>query len=178
MKNFAKMVGIIALAAVIGFSMAACGDGNGGGGGGGDGADPALNGTWVDSEGGKIVLNNGAITVSNDNVEIMKGTYSTSGSNMTVTFTQVTGAIFGGEEGGAEWGLSTSQWYTEQQVKAAIVQTLLAEEEMSQAEAEEMYDEMFEDFSPFGSTTGAYTLSGNTLTVILGGEGAQTYTKQ
>ena len=33
MKNLAKLVGIIALVAVIGFSMTACDDGNGGGGG-------------------------------------------------------------------------------------------------------------------------------------------------
>jgi hypothetical protein len=35
MKNVFKFLGIIALVAVIGFSMAACGDGDGGGGGGG-----------------------------------------------------------------------------------------------------------------------------------------------
>jgi hypothetical protein len=34
MKNFIKLIGIIALAAVIGFSMTACGDSGGGGGGG------------------------------------------------------------------------------------------------------------------------------------------------
>ncbi|MDR0301394.1 MAG: hypothetical protein LBI04_03670 [Treponema sp.] len=37
MKNTIKWFGIIALVAVIGFSMAACGDDNGGGGGGGGG---------------------------------------------------------------------------------------------------------------------------------------------
>jgi len=44
MKNFAKFLGIIALVAVIGFSMAACGgeeDDNGGGGG-----DISWAGTW------------------------------------------------------------------------------------------------------------------------------------
>ena len=37
MKNLAKLFGIIALVAVIGFSMASCDNGNGGGGGGGGG---------------------------------------------------------------------------------------------------------------------------------------------
>ena len=36
MKNFIKLFGIIALVAVIGFSMAACGGDDDGGGGGGD----------------------------------------------------------------------------------------------------------------------------------------------
>ena len=35
MKNMVKLFGVIALVAVIGFTMAACGDGGGGGGGGG-----------------------------------------------------------------------------------------------------------------------------------------------
>jgi hypothetical protein len=39
MKNTFKLIGIIALVAVIGFSMAACGDDDGGGGGGGGGID-------------------------------------------------------------------------------------------------------------------------------------------
>jgi len=38
MKNWRKCFGIIALTAIIGFSMAACDDGNGNGGGGGDGS--------------------------------------------------------------------------------------------------------------------------------------------
>jgi hypothetical protein len=37
MRNFSKLLGIIALAVIIGFSFAACGDGGGGGGGGGSG---------------------------------------------------------------------------------------------------------------------------------------------
>jgi hypothetical protein len=37
MKNFFKLFGVIALAAVIGFSMAACDTGGGGGGGGNTG---------------------------------------------------------------------------------------------------------------------------------------------
>jgi hypothetical protein len=45
MKNLAKLVGIIALVAVIGFSMTACDDGNGSGGGGGGGGGGGEGGT-------------------------------------------------------------------------------------------------------------------------------------
>ena len=161
MKNFAKFLGIAVIVAVIGFSMAACDDGSKDDNGDGN---STLNGTWVNTaEGIKIVLNNGAITISNDNVEMMKGTCSTSGSNITITITQVTGAVFEA----SDLGITASQWYTQQQLKTAVIQVLVSDG-LSQSEAEEMYDEMFEN-SPFGSSTGTYTLSGNTLTVTWDG---------
>jgi len=48
MKNKIKLFGVIALVAIIGFSMAACGgwDDDDDGGGGGGGGDRALVGTW------------------------------------------------------------------------------------------------------------------------------------
>jgi len=172
MKTKITLWGIIALVAVIGFSMAACGgdeDDNGGGGGGGN---SALNGTWVNGT-DKTVLNNGAITMSSGNVEMMKGTYSTSGSNITVTFTQVKAAMFG--EDALDMGLSPDQWYTQQQLKAAIIK-ILVDDGASQSEAEEMYDEWGVS-EVFESTTGTYTLSGNTLTVTMGGN-TTVFTKQ
>ena len=65
MKNTIKVFGIIALVAVIGFSMAACkDDDNGGGGGGGGGGvqnDPGdLAGTWTGNIGGY----NAIVTIS------------------------------------------------------------------------------------------------------------------
>ena len=48
MKNVYKLLGIIALIAIIGFSMIACGDGAGGGSGGGGGGGGSL--TWDDWE--------------------------------------------------------------------------------------------------------------------------------
>jgi len=83
MKNTIKVLGIIALAAVIGFSMAACKNGTtptpGGGG------DTALNGTWK-SGSTTIKLNNGAIevTTSHDN---FKGTYVAVGGTITIIIT-------------------------------------------------------------------------------------------
>jgi len=49
MKNFAKFLGVIALVAVIGFSFAACDDGNGNDNGGnpGGGGGSQFNGTWT-----------------------------------------------------------------------------------------------------------------------------------
>jgi len=46
MKNIVKLFGIIALVAIIGFSMAACGGDDDGGGGGGD-KKADLKGVWV-----------------------------------------------------------------------------------------------------------------------------------
>jgi len=72
MKNFFKLFGIIALVAVIGFSMAACGgddDDDGGNGGGGGSGFPAelltkdgtftRQGGWGTRSGGFIVFSNG-----------------------------------------------------------------------------------------------------------------------
>ena len=176
MKNFIKLIeamrsiAIIALVAIIGFSFVSCKEGGGN--------DP-LNGTWVNSEmGAKVVLNNGSITMSilddeESFVEGYKGTYSTSGNNITITITQVSGAML--EYFGVD-GFSASQWYTKQQIKDVLIQAAL-DDGMSQADAEEIVDEIMADmqdqiFSPF---TG--TLSDNTLTFTMWGE-PQTFTKQ
>ena len=177
MKNLFKLIGIIAMAAVIGFSFAACGDddgttggnsgnggnpvsgGNPGNGGGGTGG---LNGTWVNQAGEVWVLNNGNLTVSNNDGEFIRGTYSTSGNNITVTFTQVKGSAFG--EDGAEMGLSPNQWYTKPQFRTAVINYAVSEG-MTQAKAAELADELLEEFPLFDPMTGPYTLSGNTLNI-------------
>jgi hypothetical protein len=170
MKNTIKLLGIIAFVAVIGFSMIACDDGNGDD---GDGGNSSLNGTWIDSDGLKMVLNNGNLTFIIDNVESIKGTYTTSGSNITVTITQVSGAVLG--EYASIVGLSTTQWYTQQQLRTAIINTL-TELGLSQAEVEEILDEInLGEF--FLSQTGTYTLNGNTLAITFNG-GTNTYTRQ
>ena len=166
MKNLIKLVGIIVMVAVIGFSMAACDDGSDNGGG-----NSGLNGTWVNTEGDevvRIVLNNGNFTQSVDNVGWSKGTYSTSGNNMTFNSTQVHGSIFG--EQASEMGLSANQWYTQPQLRTALINYMVGTGHFTQAEAEAMVDSMLEEGSYFGTSTGTYTLSGNTLTVIMGGE--------
>jgi len=168
MKKITKLFGIIALITAIGFSMAACDDGSNDDNGGGN---SSLNGTWVNSaEGSKIVLNNGNITVSRYNFEETRGTYSTSRSNFTMSFTQITGAMLGPEEV-AEMGLSTSQWYTQSQLRTAIIQAMVSAG-MTQEEATARYDDIFGERinEMFASQAGKYTLSGNTLTITMKGE--------
>jgi len=86
MKNVFKFLGIIALVAVIGFSMAGCDTGGSGGGGGGS---DNLPGTTWNGEGGdkltfnadkKVVYDTGAI------VGTLNGTYTISGNSVNVNY--------------------------------------------------------------------------------------------
>lgn len=166
MKKIFKLLGIIVLSVIIGFSMAACDEDDEQG-----NNNSSLDGTWVYSEdgvNGKYVFDNGNFTASIDNVEYMKGTYSTSGSNLTMTVTQINGAIYG--ENATMMGLSTSKWYTEQEFKSTLIQFLVSNGNglVTQSQVEAMFDEQFSDI--FGSQTCTYSLSGNTLTLTFEGE--------
>jgi hypothetical protein len=68
MKNILKILGIIALVAVIGLGMAACGDGgdNGGGGGGGNVAWADIVGDWTSTSASLIVHDNKVIQYTYD----------------------------------------------------------------------------------------------------------------
>ena len=160
MKNTMRCLGIIALVAVIGASFAACdngtGGGNGGGGGGGGGS--GLNGTWVNSKGSVLVLNNGSFTQKdNNNVDIARGTYTTSGNRFTLTITQVNGAMYDGL-----MGLSPNQWYNEQQYRNAVIDYMVSKG-MTRELAEQSMNKAISDM--FGPQNATYTLSGNTLTL-------------
>jgi hypothetical protein len=67
MKNFTKLLGIIALIAVIGFSMAACGDSDDSGttttNNGGGGTTNSLNGVWRNSSGSLQITVSGSAGV-------------------------------------------------------------------------------------------------------------------
>lgn len=140
---------------------------------GDDETDEALNGTWVNKyfdqyepeweREQKLVLNNGVFTQLYDNVEAVKGTYSTSGNNLTSAVTQVTGAFFGSDIAAAIFGLSISQWYTQEQFREPVLETYINGGN-SQAQAEENADLLISQI--FASNTATYTLSGNTLTTI------------
>jgi len=85
MKNFSKTFGIIALAAVIGFSMTALSlTGCGGGDDGGVIIDDPVNGTYKAADGEQIRLNNGSFEISNNNKPSAKGTYTTSARSVSV----------------------------------------------------------------------------------------------
>jgi hypothetical protein len=85
MKNVTKLFGLIALVAIIGFSMAACSsDGNGSSGG-----DP-FQGTWTNADADmRLVAANGSFTVSGEGGQAFRGTYTVSGNNVDITFTGI-----------------------------------------------------------------------------------------
>jgi hypothetical protein len=152
MKNFLKLFGIIALAAVIGFSFVACDNGTTGGGG--------FNGTWRESSGDSIVFSGNNFTMIDNGVEILKGTYSTSGNTLTLTFTQVKGSLLGG----AELGISPNQWYTESQFRQALINYLVGMG-APQAQAAAIADQaLAASDNPYRTPmTYTYSLQGNTL---------------
>ncbi|MDR1869239.1 MAG: hypothetical protein LBQ82_04555 [Treponema sp.] len=94
MKNMVKLVGVIALVAVIGFSFVACDD---------DGSD--LDGTWVANDNGvqrKIVADGGKFTQYQNNDKCLEGTYPADAkSPVTVTITRVNTIMFN----------EADQWY-------------------------------------------------------------------
>jgi hypothetical protein len=112
--------------------------------------DPKLNGTWVSGSGaeqGEIKLNNGSFEGTSGGVTAIKGTYTTSGSTMTMKITQIHGSMlmFGDEN---EMGLE-AKWYTEKALKAALT--------------EEVVNLFFGEL--FAETTSNYSVTGNTLTI-------------
>ena len=86
MRNCFKLFGIIALAALIGFSMTACDNDDGGGGSSGGG----LEGTWSQPNGAAIRFNNGNLQSTSDitanNVNwTAEGIYTFSSPTLTIT---------------------------------------------------------------------------------------------
>ena len=127
--------------------------GGGGGGGGGSG----LNGNWVDTKGGVLVLSGGSFTQKNpDKTDIAKGTYKTSGDKMTMTLAQIHGAMLGEELG------FKNQWYNKTQFRAAYLSAMNSIAG-GVFDATKMVDDVVDQmFAPQEAT---YTLSGNTLTL-------------
>jgi uncharacterized lipoprotein YehR (DUF1307 family) len=108
MKNTIRLLGIIVFVAIIGFSFVACDDGGNKGGG----TDP-INGTWVNTQQGlKIVAANGSFKEYDvsDNKEIMRGTYTYSGTNATATITEVNTVMFDGVDTWVTWADLDSEY--------------------------------------------------------------------
>ena len=147
MKNTFKVLGTIALLAVLVFSFASCGeDSNGGGnntgGGGGGGQDSSLNGTWVarnDRTGEELFVkfNNGNWEQSYNGGILGNGTYSTNGSSITIITTHVR--------------YEDGRLYTRDELKAMG---------LTDSELE----------SWFYTETATYSITGNTLTFTVDGE--------
>jgi len=179
----------IALVALIAFSMTACDDETDN--------DTALNGTWVNSEEGvKLVLNNGNLTISIDSqsidagdtdvgtnsvyVNMVKGTYTTSGSNLMVTVTHISSAILflvNPEFPASE--IPASQWFSQSELKSIIILSLIASGS-TYSEAETKYDEEmgFIINLIFATQTVTYSLKGNTLALTFLGQDPVVFTRQ
>ena len=155
MKNTMACFGIIALVAVIGFSVIACDNGTTGG-------DRALNGTWINQAGERLVFNNGNFTVYNSNVESVRGTYSTRGDNLTLTITQIRGSSMGSDA--ARYGFSANQWYTRQQFRTVFINYAVSQG-LSQSQAATLADEAIADSGLYNPMTGTYSVGSNTLVI-------------
>jgi hypothetical protein len=166
MKNILKLIGIAALVAVIGFTVIACNNGTTsstkkpGNTSEPPVLDTALNGTWTYTEDDVSLtykMDNGAweaTTRIEDLTMKTKGTYTTSSNRITLNPTH----IFGG--GYFEDVLPEEKWYSE-----ADIRNELRNAGLSTAEINEWMSEL-----NFTSSTIPYSVSGNTLTLTMGGE--------
>jgi 2-methylcitrate dehydratase PrpD len=107
MKNVFKVLGVIALAAAIGFLIAACEVDRDR-----ESTDTALNGTWV--KGSKVwEFKNGNFEESIGGSPAAKGFYTTKSDKMTIIIT----GIHGGSPEFAVYQLA-SKWYSKDEFKA------------------------------------------------------------
>jgi len=141
MKNTFKVLGIVALVAVIGFSFASCG-------GGGGEADPELNGTWTNYS-DVLVLNNGNFEFTDGGDPLAKGKYTTSENYyVTITVTQLYGTSVGYQGFDAKW-------YSRNDAKAVIMKYYPS---ATNAQIEAWLNDYFI------SESGTYVISGSTVT--------------
>jgi hypothetical protein len=151
MANKKFWLGIPVIVLVFGFMVVGCDNGSTDRDGG---ADISLNGTWVGEGSTELKLNNGNFEVSSGR----KGTYTTSGSNGTITVTHIHGDMMG--------GMLESKWYTKNELRAALVPSTMDEG---------TFNEYFG--STFSSRTGTYSVSANKLTMTVEGK-TTIYTKK
>jgi hypothetical protein len=165
MKNLTKLLAIYKIAviitfvAVIAFSFVACASSAASG---DVGADPSLNGTWVNQANERWVFDNGSLTTIVDNVESVRGTYSTRGNRITMTFLQVRGSTYGSS--GSEIGISASQWYTKAQIRTTVVNYGVSQG-LSQSQAGQVADKVLAETGFYDPMTGRYSVSGDTLNI-------------
>jgi len=125
--------------------------------------DPALNGTWAGSR-TTWKFNNGTFeALATDGRNYQKGTFTTSGSSMTLTLTHM-------------WGKTLddsleAKWYSKQDLKAPAVLAALSDDDHT-VTAEDI-DALFASTATF-----TYAISGSTLTLTWEDGSSDTYTKQ
>ena len=88
MKKTIKILGIIALVAVIGFTVIACNKGGGGGSSGGGGK---LSGTYVNDSGVSWTFSGNKISNAYDGEVLQEGTYEIKDGKIYVTINGVVG---------------------------------------------------------------------------------------
>jgi len=144
--------GIILSCATIGFS-----------------GDKALEGTWIGSDEKELIFNKG-------NYEILplRGIYSTSDNNITITVTHMY-SDFSIDEIDNEMIEIASGWYTKNQLTTEIENILnklnLSETDMSTEDIVEALTEINDYFDNiFTTQTGTYSIIDNTLTIIIDDE--------
>jgi len=170
MKKTFNVLGIIAIVAVIGFSLAACGDGGGGG------ETNSVNGTYKAADGEQFTLNNGSFEISYNNKTYAKGTYTTSARSISVNIAlavkELHGDILNENLTDTDMDITFgSNWYNKTQVKDEVKKWMkeeypsLTDPQISDALDNISFDDMFP------TTTG--TIDGDTMTVD-----GKTYTKE
>jgi len=156
MANKKFLAGILVMGLVFGMTVIACSSDSGGG-----EADPALNGTWVTSSDG-FTFTNGEFLYRNGGYQCWKGSYTTSGSSITLSIT----GIFGGHPDFKRAGL-TAIWYSRNDFKKSYPNTT---------------DKELNDI--FQTISGTYTINGTgkgsklNINWKSGLKGTDTFTKQ
>ena len=171
MKNLFRLSGIIALAAVIGFSFVAlsltgCDNGGGGGTGGGDPLADQLSGTWkAGNETGTLI--NGSFVITQNDKPYGRGTYTASARSISANISLAVKELHGDiltEEMKKEGINKTfeSRWHTKEQFIDAF-KKILKELGASDAEANAYINQHSGDLNAMYPTkTG--TIDGDTMT--------------
>jgi hypothetical protein len=142
-KQSKKTFAVLALAFIIALALAACDSGFGGDGGN---TDPRLNGTWVDEYGRDgFTFNNGTFELF-EGLPVVKGTYTTTNSTLTLTETHYYGYALGDS-------FVATKWYSRAELMALGV-------------PEDYY------LNTLPTTPISYSISGNTLYLTYAGDTA------
>jgi len=165
MKNTIKWFGIIALAVIIGFSAAACNkQGN------------TLDGTWVGPDGEAFIILNDDISISQNDVLMMKGKYVLEDDNITMSFTHLNGNVYG--DAIEVMGIEAGEWYTISELKDGMIKFLMESIEVSEAEAEDIINAQYDDNNEvFEVLTGTFLLNDDKLTLNVFGD-STVYTRK
>jgi len=137
-----------------------------------------LNGTWRDSDGETLTLNNGDFQASVNNTGVMKGTYTVSGSTITLVVVELHGDVL--NEAWEEVLDTTfeSKWYNKDQLIDVFIVWARGDAELDDDVVLEILNQYFDFDEMFPTFTG--TINGNN-TIIIDfedeEEGPTTYTK-